>query len=158
VRNGITLASQHGQTHDWQAVGLVLALQGALALALSAYDTANPEDILDPQPGKGGVKRLAPVSLLLRRGGSLDYLSDPERLAMPRGQVRALTALVERRNRVLHPLESDPSTGEDLSQEVSAAVAALNHLLIDHPAFDAGRLTVHMMAIRDGLRSLAAAD
>ncbi|MEM7767313.1 MAG: hypothetical protein AAF253_07470 [Pseudomonadota bacterium] len=169
VRAGVALAAQPEQAPGWQAVGLVLALQGALALALTGYDTADPAAILDrgngrpeggpgigPEIGAGDTPaRLAPVSLLLRRAGSEDHLSDPERLALSRSQRKALDRLLDHRNRQLHPLTpgaaSDP---DDIASALPVAVEVLRHLLFEAPAFDPGRHPLDLVHIRDQLRRL----
>ncbi len=60
----------------WVSVGLVIALQGALVAALSGYETAADADVVDPS----SPERFAPVTLLLRRARSTDFLNAPERV------------------------------------------------------------------------------
>lgn len=140
VREGASLALRDDLSDGWRAVGLVAALQSALACALSAYDTADPQDILDPAVRDDRAARLAPVSLLLRRACSQDYLSDPERLSLSRPGRRCLDALIARRNRQLHPVASNGSQFNDTSPEAERAAAwqVLRHLIVEHPAFDTG--------------------
>lgn len=155
VREGLALASRPGEAPGWQAVGLVLALQGALALALTAYDTADPLDVLDPA-GRDAVPKLAPVPLLLRRAGSADHLADPERLVLSRAERRDLAALVDLRNRRLHPIARLPQLGEDeFAPMLVSAVRVLRHLLVDAPAFDPGPYGLDLVAIRDALAALS---
>lgn len=162
VRRGLALAAVQDLDPGWQAVGLVLALQGALALALTAYDTADPGDVLDRGAGPGGPARLAPVSLLLRRAGSPDWLSDPERLVLSRADRRALEALMDQRNRLLHPLERPESdrSGDRAGafpDRRQAALKVLRHLLLGAPAFDPSGHALDLAAIGDLLRRLEAA-
>lgn len=154
VRRGLALAAQPGQPSDWQAVGLVLALQGALALALVAYDTADPTAVLDPA-ARGEAPKLAPVPLLLRRASSPDHLADPERLSVSRGERRSLEALMGLRNRLLHPLEKPPTIdAAAFADHRGAAVRVLRHLLFEAPAFDPSRHALDLAAISDHLRAL----
>ncbi len=157
VREGLGLAVQPDLAPGWRAVGLVLALQGALALSLTAYDTAEPADVLDPA-ARSDAPRLAPVALLLRRAGSPDYLADPERLVLSRSDRRALATLVELRNRLLHPLARplQPDAAA-LAPLQDVATRVLDHLLIRAPAFDPASHALDLAAIRDDLREVAGA-
>jgi len=139
------------------AVGLVLALQGSLALALTAYDTAEPSDILDAtQPTKANAPpRLARLGLLLRRAGSERYLADPERLVLSNRQREALRSLGARRNRILHPF-GDPvvADADDRATETGAALAVLTHVLMAHPAFDPAAYPGELAVITGRIRQL----
>ena len=66
VQRELSGVGEDGARWRWAAVGMVIALQGALVAALSGYETALDADVEDPS----GSERFAPVSLLLRRARS----------------------------------------------------------------------------------------
>lgn len=84
----------------WVALGMISALKGALVAALSSYDTAEVAAVMDPSD----ASRLAPVTLLLRRARSADYLNLPERLSLSAGQMKAVERVISVRNAAVHAL------------------------------------------------------
>ncbi len=152
VLEGLKLsAREHAASQDdparrrWIAVGLVTALKAALVAALSAYESAVPEDVSDPSaPG-----RVASVSLLLRRARSAEYLNPPERLELAGSALRAVEDIVAARNEVLHGLGSLPSPDDAV---FSQAAGVIRHLCVTHPAFGRDRREVMLALIGDALR------
>ncbi len=160
----------------WMTVGMVIALQGACVCALSAYDTAQPEDVLDPASaaklaewgaraadgslGPEPAARIAPVSLLLRRVSGAEYLAGPERLTLSRARLRDALALVEARNGVVHFTPgAPPLEGTNLAGPLSAALEIVRHLLIEAPAFDPAAhpdrlaaIAANLVAIENAIR------
>lgn len=138
----------------WQAVGLVLALQSALALALTGYESAQREDILDPNRG-GEPDRLAPVSLLMRRASSDRCLNDPERLRLSKGEKARMQTIVRLRNSTLHPIGDAVLIEDDeWLSAVLTTIDTLDHLLSQHPAFDPSPFTLELVGIGDRIRRL----
>ena len=101
----------------WVSVGMVIALQGALVAALSGYETAEDADVVDPS----SPERYAPVTLLLRRARSTDFLNAPER--------------VEITNAVVHGLGAGDAEG--VAKGCRKVLGIVRHLVLSHPAFDA---------------------
>ncbi|MDP3458761.1 MAG: hypothetical protein Q8S09_05750 [Hyphomonas sp.] len=135
----------------WAALGIVSALQGALVAALSGYETATTDAVLNPsQP-----EWIAPVALLLRRVRSGEYLNAPERLELSGRQQRALDRVIDVRNAAVHAL----SVGipETFVQDVCIAVRLIEHLVLDAPAFDPAPVRVVSALIADELKALGAA-
>jgi hypothetical protein len=114
----------------WVAVGLVAALQAALAAALSGYATARPQDIADP----AAPQQLAPLGLLLRRARSRQYLNPPERLILPLAEEAAIQRLISLRNAAVHAATMAPSASPAV--DAAAALRLIRHLVLTHPAFD----------------------
>ncbi len=134
----------------WLAIALVQAVQGACTLALSAYETSDPADILAPtgsgretdgkaEPGQAAdPPRIAPLALLLRRVRSPDCLDASDRPQLPASARRDLLALAAYRNRVMHRLPwDDPHPPDSFPGCVMAACELLDALLVGRPAFDA---------------------
>lgn len=117
----------------WVSVGLVIALQGALVAALSGYETAADADVVDPS----GPERYAPVTLLLRRARSTDYLNGPERVEMTGSTLHQIERLIAYRNAVVHGLGAGDAEGVALGCQKLLGV--VRHLVLSHPAFDASR-------------------
>lgn len=115
----------------WVSVGLVIALQGALVAALSGYETAADEDVVDPS----SPDRYAPVTLLLRRARSMDYLNAPERVEMTGSTLQQIERLVTYRNAVVHGLGTGDAEG--VAKGCRKGLGIVRHLVLSHPAFDA---------------------
>ncbi len=132
----------------WVAVGLVTALQAALAAALSGYVTARPEDIADPS----APERLAPVGLLLRRAGSGQYLNPPERLSLPQADHDAILRLVSLRNMAIHAADGEVPLSP--AADAGVALGHIRHLLFAAPAFDGATHGVTLALAGEALREL----
>jgi len=117
----------------WVSVGMVIALQGALVAALSGYETAADDDVVDPS----SPERYAPVTLLLRRARSTEYLNTPERLEMTGSTLRQIDHLLAYRNRVVHGLGA--GSAGDMAKGCRKVLGIVRHLVLSHPAFDAGQ-------------------
>jgi len=148
----IFAASQTGRP-DWLAVGLTTALKAALMAQLSAYENAEPEDVLDTQ--KDGA---ASIRLLLRRATSADYLSDAHRLPLTSSKRKALLKLVAVRNQTLHilPDEDCPPPG-DIPRLALVALDTIEHAALTAPAFDPAPHRVDLALIADYIKSLRGA-
>ena len=145
-------ASQTGNP-EWLAVGLTTALKGALMTALSAYENADAEDILDID--RQGA---ASVSLLLRRASSADYLSEEHRLPLTSSKRKAILNLVAIRNQTLHILTPEESVDlTDVPRFAAPSLEAIRHLMISSPAFDTGKHGVDVALIADYLDRIEAA-
>lgn len=127
-------AGGDGARWRWAAIGLEIALKGALVTALSGYATAQDADVEDPS----SAERFAPVALLLRRARSTRYLDRPERLEMTGSAVREIEHLVAYRNRVVHG-GVGVSEGERVAKGCQRVLDAVRHVLLVHPAFDVSR-------------------
>lgn len=132
----------------WVAVGLVSALQGALVAALQSYETAVPEDVSDP----AWPERYAPVALLLRRARSTKYLNAPERLDMPGAMERSIERLLSFRNDVLHAVH--PEIPERIGPDCCHLTSLLQHLLVNHPAFNPDAHVFSHVVICDQLTAI----
>lgn len=158
VHEGLKLAHRElaGSREDpprrrWVAVGLVSALQAGLVAALSGYECAEEGDIADPsQP-----ERIAPVTLLLRRARSAEYLSPPEQLEMTGSEARRIERVIAARNSALHGLGA-----EELPEEMSwndayrSVLRVLQQVCLTHPAFpEAGHGVVRAL-IRDEIAAV----
>ena len=142
---------QQPERWRWVALGLVSALQAALVAALSGYASARPEDVANPSQ----TERVAPVSLLLRRARSSEYLNPPERLDLTGAQVRRLEDLVGLRNAAVHGLGfALPDNPHALAAE---AVKVITHLLRVPPAFDVSQFVLFLSLIDEELSLLGAA-
>ena len=98
--------------------------------ALSAYENAEPEDILDTD--RSGA---ASIRLLLRRASSPDYLSEEHRLPLTSSRRKALLKLVALRNQTLHILPDDGAPVEhEFPQLAKTALEAIEHLVVTSPA------------------------
>lgn len=115
----------------WVSVGLVIALQGALVAALSGYETAADADVIDPTH----PERYAPVTLLLRRARSTDYLNAPERVEMTGSTLHQIERLIAYRNAVVHGLGAGDAEG--VAKGCRKVLGIVRHLVLSHPAFDA---------------------
>jgi hypothetical protein len=115
----------------WVSVGLVIGLQGALVAALSGYETAADADVVDPS----SPDRYAPVTLLLRRARSTDYLNGPERVEISGSTVNQIERLLTYRNAVVHGLGAGDAEG--VAKGCRKVLGVLRHLVLSHPAFDA---------------------
>lgn len=178
ICDALVHAAQQAGDLRWASVPLCAALDRACVLALSSYETAQAADILDPASarqiavweasdeapivkGPRPPAKIAPPLLLLRRVRSADYLADPERLHLPMKTSKAIKHLLSWRNRMLHVItDFDAPAPEHLPRAARAACDVLTHLLVTHPAFDAGRfvpeiamITRQIEAIRQGLQA-----
>ena len=144
-----------GQTDEpgWLAVGLTAALKAALMAALSAYENAEPEDILDTE--RAGA---ASIRLLLRRASSADYLSELHRLPLTSSKRAAILKLVALRNQTLHVLPDEKAPAiEEIPRIARAALDAIEHLMLVAPAFDTERHGVDLALIADYVTTIRAA-
>ena len=115
--------------------------------ALSAYENAEPEDLLDTE--QAGA---ASIRLLLRRASSADYLSEDHRLPLTSSKRKALLKLVALRNETLHILADQAApTRTDVPQLVCVATEAIRHLTLTAPAFDPAGHGVDLALIGDYL-------
>lgn len=136
-------AREDRQRLRWVAVGMVSALQCALVAALSGYDTAVPEAVLEsPQDD-----RVAPVSLLLRRARSQDYLSPPEKLEMTTGRLHAIERIVSLRNAGVHGLDSTPP--ESFFRDADILLDVISHLAVKSPAYKRSKFRVQNILLAD---------
>lgn len=149
----------------WVAIASCIALQGALVAALSGYETAQAVDVLHPEEaGQGGgsapgqAPKIATIQTLLRRVGSADYLTDPERLSGHRAAVRAALDLVALRNRAVH-VSPDGERADFAAARagVAGACEIIHHLVIAHPAFDPAANGAVRSEIDRALKRLSAA-
>jgi hypothetical protein len=115
----------------WVSVGFVIGLQGALVAALSGYETAADADVVDPS----SPDRYAPVTLLLRRARSTDYLNGPERVEISGSTVNQIERLLTYRNAVVHGLGAGDAEG--VAKGCRKVLGVVRHLVLSHPAFDA---------------------
>lgn len=135
----------------WAALGMVSALQGALVAALSGYETAAIDAVLNPsQP-----ERIAPVAFLLRRARSGAYLNAPERVELSGSRQRALGRVIDVRNAAVHALSVE--LPETFLQDMQAAAQLIEHLVLQAPAFDPAPVRVMLALIADELQALNAA-
>ncbi len=132
----------------WVALGIVSTLQGTLVAALSGYETAAVEAVLNPsQPD-----RIAPVALLLRRARASEYLNPPERVEISGSRQRALERVIDVRNAAVHALAAElPQT---FSADVRTALHLIEHLVFDAPAFDPAPVRVVSALIADEVSGL----
>lgn len=136
----------------WAAISTCMALQGALVAALSGYETAQLAHVAHPDE----ADKVASISTLLRRAASPDYLADPERLSGQNGAKRQALELVELRNQVVHmPLDGRAVDSEAITSALPGTLALMQHLLIDHPAFQASDGEPHTSRIRAALALLS---
>jgi len=135
----------------WVALGIVSTLQGALVAALSGYETAELEAVLNPsQP-----ERIAPVAFLLRRARSGDYLNPPERVELSGSRQRALERVIDVRNAAVHALSVE--IPESFAADVRTALHVIEHLVIEAPAFDPAPVRLITSLIADDIAGLRAA-
>ncbi len=135
----------------WVALGIVSTLQGVLVAALSGYETAELEAVLNPsQP-----ERIAPVAFLLRRARSGEYLNSPERVELSGSRQRALERVIDVRNAAVHALSVE--IPETFAADVRTALHLIEHLVIDAPAFDPAPVRVITALIADDIAGLRAA-
>ncbi|MFN7165090.1 MAG: hypothetical protein ACK4P2_09770 [Hyphomonas sp.] len=135
----------------WAALGIVSTLQGALVAALSGYDNADPEAVLNPSQRD----RIAPVALLLRRARSGEYLNAPERVDLPGSGQRALDRVIQVRNAAVHALSVDvPDT---FAEDAGVAARLIAHLVLKAPAFDPSPVRLVTALLADELNALGAA-
>ncbi len=132
----------------WTALGLVSALQGALVAALSGYETAELDAVLDPSH----PERIAPVALLLRRARAEDFLNPPERPEITGSDLRAIERVMAVRNAAVHALPA--GVPETFASDAGRVAALIGHLVISAPAFDPAPLRVMTALISDDLRSV----
>ena len=132
----------------WVAVGLVSALKAGLVAALSGYESAGEGDVTDPsQPG-----RIAPVTLLLRRARSAEYLNLPERLALAGSGLRQVETVIAARNAVLHGAGTAADT--PVNEAFHSVLQVLRQVCLTHPAFDMSPHGVTLALIRDEISAL----
>lgn len=135
----------------WVALGIVSTLQGALVAALSGYETAELEAVVNPsQP-----ERIAPVAFLLRRARSGEYLNPPERVELSGSRQRALERVIDVRNAAVHALSVE--IPETFAADVRTALHLIEHLVMDAPAFDPAPVRVITALIADDIAGLRAA-
>jgi hypothetical protein len=132
----------------WAALGLVSALQGALVAALSGYETAEVDAVLDPSH----PERIAPVALLLRRARSEEFLNPPERPETSGSDQRAIERVMAVRNAAVHALPA--GVPESFASDAARLAALIRHLVIEAPAFDPAPLRVVTALISDELRGV----
>ena len=133
VQRELSGIREDGARWRWAAVGMVIALQGALVTALSSYETAQDADVEDPS----SPDRFAPVSLLLRRARSAEYLNAPERVEVTGSTVRQIEHLLAYRNTVVHGL--GVIEGEGVAKGCQRVLDVLRHVLLTRPAFQVSR-------------------
>jgi len=131
ARREVSGVGEDKQRWRWVSVGLVIGLQGALVAALSGYETAADADVVDPS----SPERYAPVTLLLRRARSTDYLNAPERLEMTGSTLHQIERLIACRNAVVHGLGVGDAEG--VAKGCRKVLGVVRHLVLSHPAFDA---------------------
>ena len=141
-------AGEDPERWRWIAVGLVTALKASAITALSAYETAAPEDVLDPaNPG-----RVAPLAMLLRRARSEQYLAPPERLDVPLSHLEAARRLAAYRNEVVHGADARrPAT---LCVDSRTSLGMIAHFLVKAPAFQVAEHGVVCALARDEIAAL----
>lgn len=128
--DGVAADSQRWR---WISVGAVIALQGALVAALSGYETAEADDVVDPSH----PERYAPVTLLMRRARSTDYLNPPERLVLTAAAARRIEQVIAFRNGVVHGTALGiPGDSESVHGPFRETISAIRHALLVHPAFE----------------------
>ena len=148
--SALKFAASQTDNPDWFAVGLTTALKAALMAALSAYENAEPEDILNIQ--REGA---ASIRLLLRRACSADYLSEDHRLPMTSSRRKGLLRLVAVRNQTLHILpDEEAPPPEDIPRLAMIALDAIEHLILTAPAFDVTKHGIDLALIADYLKSI----
>lgn len=146
--SALSFAASQTARPDWLAVGLTTALKAALMAQLSAYENAEPEDILDTQ--KDGA---ASIRLLLRRATSADYLSEDHRLPLTSSKRKAILQLVAMRNQTLHILpDEDCPPPEDIPRLALIALDAIEHLTLAAPAFDPEPHRVDLALLADYMK------
>lgn len=127
----------------WVAVGMVSALQCSLVAALSGYDTAELEAVLDsPQDD-----RVAPVSLLLRRARSQEYLSLPEKLEMTTGRLHAIERVISLRNASVHGLDATPP--ESFFRDAEILLDVISHLAVKAPAYERSKFRIQNISLTE---------
>lgn len=131
ARREVSGVGEDKQRWRWVSVGLVIGLQGALVAALSGYETAADADVVDPS----SPERYAPVTLLLRRARSTDYLNAPERLEMTGSTLHQIERLIAYRNAVVHGLSVGDAEG--VAKGCRKVLGVVRHLVLSHSAFDA---------------------
>lgn len=135
----------------WVAVGLISALQAGLVAALSGYESAREEDIADPsQPD-----RIAPVTLLLRRARSAEYLNPPERTELSGRELKHIEAVIAIRNAALHGLGTVPDS--KVYDSFGYVLQLLQHICVLHPAFPKAGHGLHLALIADEIAAFGAA-
>lgn len=107
----------------WVALGLTSALQGALVAALSRYETAELDAVLDPSH----PDRIAPVALLLRRARSAEYLDLPDRVELSASAMLAIERVIAVRNAAVHAIRSEVPAS--FAADVRVVTHLLRHLL-----------------------------
>ena len=145
VQRELSGVREDGARWRWAAIGMVIALQGALVTALSGYETAQDADVEDPS----SPDRFAPVALLLRRARSAEYLNAPERVEMTGSAVRQIEHLVAYRNTVVHGLGM--SEGEGVAKGCQRGLEIVRYVLLAYPAFDVSRHHLICALISDEL-------
>lgn len=155
VHEGLKLARREleGSRDDpprrrWVAVALVSALQAGLVAALSGYESAGEGDIADPsQPDK-----VAPVTLLLRRARSAEYLDPPERLELAGRDLRNIETVITARNATLHGL--GPAGNDEVNDAFRSVLQVLRQIGLTHPAFPVVDHGVILALIGDEISAL----
>ncbi|MFN4226272.1 MAG: hypothetical protein ACK4HR_08120 [Hyphomonas sp.] len=132
----------------WVAAGMVSALQALLVAALSGYDTAMPEAVLDPPQND----RVAPVTLLLRRARSQDYLAPPEKLELTAGRLHAIERIVQMRNASVHGLDATPP--ETFADDADILLAVIRHLAVEAPAYDRKKFRIQIILLGEACAGL----
>ena len=148
ARRELAAGAADAPRRRWVAVGLATALEAGLIAALSGYESAGEGDIADPsQPD-----RVAPVSLLLRRARSAEYLNPPERLELPGRVLRQIETVVTARNAALHGAGLLAELPEN--DAFHSVLQVLQQVCLTHPAFPKERHGVLLALITDEISAL----
>ncbi|KCZ51468.1 hypothetical protein [Hyphomonas pacifica] len=141
-------ADEDPERWRWIAVGLVAALKASAIAALSSFETAAPEDVLD----LANAGRMAPLAMLLRRARSERYLAPPERLDVPLSHLDVVLRLVAYRNEAVHGADAQrPAT---LRADSHTALDMITHFLVTAPAFSVAEHGVVCALARDEIIAL----
>lgn len=132
----------------WAALGSISTLQGLLVAALSGYETASLDAVINPaQPD-----RIAPVALLLRRARSGEYLNPPERVELSGSRQRAIERVIDLRNSAVHAFAFD--LPETLVADLRAVLQLIEQLAFEAPAFDPASVSVFTALFADEVAGL----
>ena len=95
---------------------------------------------------------MAPVTLLLRRARSVEYLNPPERVELPGQVLRHAEIVIAARNSVLHGL--GPAADTPVNDAFRSILQLLQHICVLHPAFPRDGHGVMLALIRDEIFAL----
>ena len=116
------------------------------------FERIREGDVVDPSY----PERYAPVTLLLRRARSTDYLNPPERLVLTGAAARRIEQVIAFRNGVVHGTSRDiHGYSESIHGPFRETFSTIRHVLLVHPAFEPGPHGLVTALIADQLAAIS---